>query len=47
MFSTGGYEFPPQNWNQENTGFTISRDDQVAYNIWFALLVSAENIQEP
>ncbi|CAM9572662.1 unnamed protein product, partial [Ectocarpus fasciculatus] len=27
------------NWNQENTGFTISRDEQVAYNIWFALLV--------
>ncbi|CAN0201753.1 unnamed protein product, partial [Ectocarpus sp. 12 AP-2014] len=27
------------NLNQENTGFTISREDQVAYNVWFALLV--------
>lgn len=31
-----------KNWNQANTGFTIAREEQVAYNIWFAELVSAE-----
>lgn len=28
-----------QNWNKD-TGFTISREEQIAYNEWFVLMVS-------
>lgn len=30
-----------QSWNQEGTGFNISKDEQILYNKWFVELVSA------
>lgn len=33
--------FTTQAWNQEGTGFAISRNEQISYNKWFVEVVSA------